>query len=218
MANIKIDLHTHSILSPDGGLKERDYVELLEQEKLDCIAVTDHNRIDFALSMQQKLGKQIIVGEEISSSDGEIIGLFLSKPISRDLSAIETVKEIKKQNGLVCIPHPFETARKGINEKVLLKIIEQVDCIEVFNGRSLQSQTRELARQFVKTYTLAPVGSSDSHCRIGIGNTYTIISEIPNRKNLVSLLREGKVNEKAAPKLAYLCPKINRLKKCFKFS
>ncbi len=213
MNEIKVDLHTHSILSPDGSLRERDYVALLENGKLNCIAITDHNTIEFALKLQKKLGSQIIVGEEIATTDGEIIGLFLTQSISKGLSMIETVREIKKQNGLVYIPHPFETRRQGIAENILDEIIDQVDILEVFNGRSFQPETRVLAKEFVKKYNLAPAGSSDAHCLLGIGNSYSIISDVPGQKNLVLLLRNGTVNEKRAPRLSYLCPKINRIRK-----
>ena len=215
MNNIKIDLHTHSILSPDGGLSERDYRLLLEKKILDCIAVTDHNRIDFALSLQKKLGKQIIVGEEISTLEGEIIGLFLTQPIPKGLSAIETVKEIKKQNGLVCIPHPFETLRRGISEKVLQSIIDDIDIVEVFNGRSMQPRTRILANKYVCKHNLGRTASSDAHCRIGIGNTYSMTSEMPGKTTIVQLLKNSTLHEVGAPLLAYLCPKINRVKKVF---
>lgn len=212
MNSIKIDLHTHSILSPDGGLCEKDYRDLLERKKLDCIAITDHNRVDFALNLHKKLGRQIIVGEEVMTQDGEIIGLFLKQVVPAGLSARETVKAIKKQDGLICVPHPFERLRHGLQENVLQEIVTDIDCLEVFNGRSLEPATRILAQQYVERYKLGPVANSDSHCRIGIGRTYSIIASLPDRKTLIPLLRKGSLHEQAVPKLAYLCPKMNRLK------
>ncbi len=211
--NIKIDLHTHSILSPDGGLSENDYKSLLLSKTLDVIAVTDHNRIDFAEKLQRKLGERIIVGEEINTTEGEIIGLFLNSKIESGLSSLETVKQISKQNGLVCIPHPFEILRKGISEQSLCNIIKFVDIIEVFNGRSMQPQTRKLAQVFISTYKLTPAANSDAHCKLGIGKTYNLLTQIPSRKNLVSLLEKGTRNEVAAPWFSYLCPKWNKIKR-----
>jgi Predicted metal-dependent phosphoesterases (PHP family) len=72
----KVDLHTHSIASPDGSLNEDNYRKMLETGRLDCIAVTDHNTIAFAKELHANLGDRIIVGEEITTLDGEIIGLF----------------------------------------------------------------------------------------------------------------------------------------------
>ncbi len=81
---IKTDLHTHSAASPDGSITVNQYKETLAKQTLDCIAITDHNRIDFALSLQQVLGpEKIIVGEEISTKQGDIIGLFLTKLVPK---------------------------------------------------------------------------------------------------------------------------------------
>src|SRR5262245_43185713 len=111
---MKIDLHTHSIASPDRSLSAKNYQKMLASGKLDYVAVTDHNVIDFARILHDQLGEQIIVGEEIATSEGEIIGLYLTSVVPSGLSAAETVRAIKDQDGLVYIPHPFETLRNGL--------------------------------------------------------------------------------------------------------
>lgn len=78
MYKYKIDLHTHSILSHDGGIKTQEYEKVISELKLDFVAITDHNKIAFAKEMQDRLGERIIIGEEIMTSEGEIIDLFLS--------------------------------------------------------------------------------------------------------------------------------------------
>src|SRR5580658_33632 len=103
---LKIDLHTHSVASPDGGIMADKYRECLELGKLDYIAITDHNSIDFALNLRTEFERKIIVGEEILTSEGEIIGLFLSELVPPNLSPIETIELIKRQGGLVYVPHP----------------------------------------------------------------------------------------------------------------
>src|SRR5258706_6823038 len=113
---MKIDLHTHSIFSPDGGITEKEYEEIISKKILDVIAITDHNRIGFAQKMQKKLGKSIIVGEEIWTSDGELIGLFLTKEIKPHLSLRETLKAIHDQDAIAYVPHPLDIFRKGIGE------------------------------------------------------------------------------------------------------
>ncbi len=100
----KIDLHTHSSASPDGGITPQQYAHVLATNQLDLIAVTDHNRIDTALELHRALGDRIIVGEEIMTTSGEIIGLYLEKPVSAGLSPDETISQIKQQGGIVYIP------------------------------------------------------------------------------------------------------------------
>ena len=125
----KIDLHTHSILSYDGGISRQEYINALNNKILDCIAITDHNEIDFALNLYKDFPKNIIVGEEIMTNDGEIIGLFLKKLIPKHLSVIKTIELIKEQNGLVYIPHPFDLMRAGIGEDLLKKHIKDIDTL-----------------------------------------------------------------------------------------
>lgn len=211
--NYKIDLHTHSILSPDGGLSEGDYERLLAENVLDVIAVTDHNEITFAQGLQKKLGEKIIVGEEVMTTDGEIIGLFLKRRIESGYSAEQTAAKIVEQGGLVYIPHPFEVVRKGIAEKVLRTIVKNVAIIEVYNGRSWQIATRALAKEFVSNYSIAAAASSDSHCRMGIGRTYSLIDRIPTMESLVRLLQEGKLEKRHAPVISYFCPTMNRIRR-----
>src|SRR6266576_5491693 len=103
----KIDLHTHSIISQDGGITASQYEKILQAGVLDCIAITDHNETSFARIMHKKLGDRIIIGEEISTPEGEIIGLFLTETIPGGIRLDEAIASIKHQGGLVYLPHPF---------------------------------------------------------------------------------------------------------------
>src|SRR5476649_2676258 len=100
----KIDLHTHSIASPDGSITLEDYRSILNSGRLDMVAITDHNTIGFAMATKKTLGVRIIVGEEIKCLEGEIIGLFLSKPVEPGRPYTQTIEDIKDQGGLVYIP------------------------------------------------------------------------------------------------------------------
>lgn len=212
MNKYKIDLHTHSIISHDGGLTEAQYIELLENRILDFIAITDHNETSFARVMHSKLGNKIIVGEEIRSTEGEIIGLFLQKTISGGLTPEETIQAIKAQNGLVYVPHPFETVRQGLRATTLKRILRDIDIVEIFNGRGRFRNRDSITEQFTSQHQLTIAASSDSHCRFGIGKTYSMIRGEPVPKNLKKLLRKGDLNKDYAPLLSFLCPAINRIK------
>lgn len=212
----KIDLHTHSEASYDGGIKIDGYREILRKKILDFAAITDHNDTGFACELRQELGEKIIVGEEITTQDGEIIGLFLDKVINKHLSALETVKLIKKQGGIVYVPHPFERQRKGINEMVLATISEYVDIIEVFNGRARFRGEARKARAFCKEFNKINAAGSDAHCVMGIGTSYSIISGKSDRNSLTGALKGGELVEKYAPLASYLCPFVNKMSKGIK--
>ncbi len=209
----KTDLHTHSQASPDGGITPEQYAKALETELLDFIAITDHDRIDFALGMQKALGEKIIVGEEITTSEGELIGLFLNKRIVPGLTALETAQAIHDQGGLVYVPHPFETVRKGVNRETLDAIAEFVDIVEVYNGRAVFQNFSPQAATWAKTNAKAGASSSDAHGFKGLGNSYSILSEKAARGSLVTSLSMVNLAHRRPPLHTLLYPKFHRVAK-----
>lgn len=211
----RIDLHTHSVASPDGGLNEAHYKKLLDTG-LEAVAVTDHDRIDFAQNLHKKLGNKIIIGQEVTTLDGEIIGLYLSEAVPAGLSALEAAKAIKSQNGLVYVPHPFETVRKGLSLEALNSIADQVDIVEVYNGRAaLQNKSSRALDWAAKHHKVGSAGS-DAHGRRGWGRTYSVVAEEPSRNNLVQLLASASYKVRSPGLAGVLYPKLNRLRKSLK--
>ncbi len=209
----KIDLHTHSTASDDGGITPDQYQRLIKEEALNYIAITDHNTIKQAIKLHKMLGNAIIVGEEIDSTQGEIIGLYLKDPIPKGMSALETAKAIKSQGGLVYIPHPFETVRHGISKTALIKIINMVDIIEVFNGRALFQNKGPEAVTVAKINNLPGASSSDAHGIKGISTAYSIVAKQPTATNLPQLLQKARFSVKRPPLRALFYPKVNRIRK-----
>lgn len=209
----RIDLHTHTKASPDGGLDVRHYQRMLENRKLDVIAVTDHNTIDMAKELHATFGDRIIIGEEITTLDGEIIGLYLHRTIPPLLSVEETVRRIRAQGGLVYIPHPFETVRKGLKRSVLDSIAADVDIIECHNGRAVFQDRSKLASAWQRLHRTAAAASSDAHGMAGWGRTYSAIGAMPSRDTLPGLLRDAThtVGFPGLQGMAY--PKYYRLRK-----
>jgi predicted metal-dependent phosphoesterase TrpH len=208
----KVDLHSHSIISQDGGITADEYERLLSTDTLDCIAITDHNETSFARIMQKKHGDRIIIGEEITTTDGEIIGLYLQETIPAHLDAVETVKRIRDQGGLVYIPHPFEIFRKGLQQAALDRIKDEIDIVEVFNGRGILRGKPKEALLFANHYEKSQAASSDAHNIRGMGRTYSLVSEFPTHKTLKRLLARPTLSRKYAPAYTLLYPFINRLK------
>jgi predicted metal-dependent phosphoesterase TrpH len=208
----KVDFHTHSIASPDGALAPKHYRRALERRRLDYIAITDHNTIEMAQQLHAELGDKIIVGEEVTTSEGEIIGLYLTAPIPAKLSAAETVKRIRKQGGIVYIPHPFETVRQGISAETLQKIAGDVDIIEVHNGRAVFQNRSPQAAAWSAEYIVPGAASSDAHGVSGWGRTYTILGEEPTQQNLTKLLAAASYQRGFPGVRGLLYPKFNRLR------
>jgi predicted metal-dependent phosphoesterase TrpH len=186
---------------------------MLDENRLHYIAVTDHNTMDFARQLQAELGERIIVGEEITTTDGEIIGLYLRRTIPAGLSLSEAVQAIKQQHGLVYVPHPFETVRKGLSLAALDTIADEVAILEVHNGRALVQNRTAQAREWADEHEVSSAASSDSHGWHGWGHTYSLVAHPPTRTTLVSLLDDAKHQHRLPTVRAVLYPKMNRLLK-----
>lgn len=209
----KIDLHTHSTQSPDGGISATQYHHILEVGLLDCVAITDHNSIKLAQQLHQQLGDKIIIGEEIMTTDGEIVGLFLTEAVQPGMTPLETVRAIKYQGGLVYIPHPFETVRKGLHPQIMEELADYIDIIEICNGRAFIQNRSDQAVVWARMNRVIGTASSDAHGIRGIGKTYTQVSEIPTKESLGELLKSGIPITGRPSMRSLLYPKYHRARK-----
>jgi len=171
---MKIDFHVHTEYSNDGCMKLEDIKKVLAEKRIvDAIAITDHNEIEGALKLKEVFKDNIIVGEEIDTGEGEIIGYWLNERIKPEQGIKKTLEHIKKQGGYSCIPHLFDKVRSKHADIVILnRFVDEIDMIEVFNSRNLFKGSNEDAKQFaIKNNLLAIVGS-DAHYKKEIGNAY----------------------------------------------
>jgi len=162
--------------------------------------------------MKKKLGNAIIVGEEIKTKDGEVIGLFLSETIPPHLSIENTVDIIHEQKGLVYIPHPFEKERISVSFQTMEKMYKKIDIIETFNARSLGRKKTHHTATVAREYGLAQAASSDAHCKLGLGTAYCIIEKELEKETILPLLQRAIMKTEYAPLLSYACPFLNKIK------
>jgi len=215
--DIRVDFHTHSSASNDGGITAQQYTDILASGALDCVAITDHNSIGFAVKLQQKLGKnKVIVGEEISTQQGDIIGLFLSSVVSAHQDVTDAIADIRSQGGLVYIPHPFETVRKGVSMRTLNTIQKDIDIIETINGRAVFQNHHDAATDWAVKNNILMATSSDAHRAGALGKTYTQLPAMPTRENLTALLKEAGHSYKKPSLLDVMAPKMNTISKLCK--
>jgi predicted metal-dependent phosphoesterase TrpH len=173
-ALIDVDLHMHTDHSPDCATPVEVLLATAREQGLGAIAVTDHNEISGALealAQSQASGPKVIVGEEIKTAgQGEVIGLFIQEKIARGLSLQDTVAEIKRQGGVVYVPHPFDRMHAVPDYAHLLTILDQVDAIEVYNPRVAIGSFNEEAVRFAAKYRIIAGAGSDSHVAQGLGS------------------------------------------------
>lgn len=209
----KVDLHTHSEASPDGGLNLTQYERALSSGTLQMIAITDHNTVEFARHARKKLGGSIIIGEEIMTNEGEIIGLFLQETIAPYQSLEATIAAIRAQHGVVYVPHPFETVRKGLSANALQRIANDIDLIEVYNGRAMQKSAQKKAMQWAKEHGVPGVASSDAHGNRGWGRTYTTIGAALTSANVAAVFANAQHARKNVGIIGRMYPTLHRTKK-----
>ncbi|HEM55575.1 MAG TPA: PHP domain-containing protein [Thermodesulfobium narugense] len=191
----KIDLHVHTDFSKDSNISIEQLHKKSILSGINVIAITDHNTIKGALIARDRIRDiEIITGEEILTTQGEIIGLFLQKEIKPYLSASETIKQIRAQNALVYLPHPFSFFRSALKNSVKRALLDEFDIIESFNAKSLPYENF-LAREFATKNRKVVAAGSDAHSIEGFGKTYSYVETELNvsRENLVKILSEAKI-------------------------
>jgi len=205
----------HSCYSRDSVLPPQRLVERCIETGLNCIAVTDHNAIDGAVEVRRIAPFAVIIGEEVYTSEGEIIGLFLEEKVPRGLSPLETVNRIKDQGGLVSIPHPFDRFRSGVlASRALEEVLPYVDMMEVFNARNNLGVYDRRARAFAIEHGLLAVCGSDAHTAIELGRTYVEIPEFDGTPDgLKRALAQGTVVGRRTSPLIHVATTLTKVRK-----
>ena len=147
------------------------------------LAITDHDRIEGALRGRDAApdGLTVIVGEEIRTSDGDLVALFLERPVAPHRPARETIAEVREQGGLVGIPHPFDRFRGSMLKDPRLEAMAQlVDWVEAHNARVVGGSGNQRAAEFAREVGLPGVAVSDAHSVLEVGVAYTILDGDPS--------------------------------------
>ncbi len=214
---VRLDLHVHTKYSHDSAAPVRSVLDRCRDSGLGLLAITDHNNILGALEAREAADFPVIVGEEIKSSEGDIIGLFLEEAVPARLSPTETVQRIKAQGGLVGVPHPFDRLRPtALGRRALLEILPYVDFLEGYNGHTLLPVDNAKGVDFASEHSLATVASSDSHSALELGRTYT---EVPDDvldgtpQGLLRAIQAGRWTGRRPNPLLMMAPGFAKLRK-----
>ncbi len=189
----KIDLHAHTWHSQDSPVSPERLVRAAKRRGLDGIAITNHGRLAGYAAAQEAGGPDfhVISGEEVYSTAGEIIGLFLHDEIPNGLSPEETGAAIRAQGGIVVIPHPYDRYRKGaIGEVTLDRLVSAglVDAIEVFNGRMVAPMDNRAAKNYAAAHRVPMTVGSDGHGTWEYGGSYITIAPFTDAASFLANL------------------------------
>jgi predicted metal-dependent phosphoesterase TrpH len=191
---MKADLHAHTHFSRDALTSVETFARRYAGAGIDCVAVSDHNNVDGALAVRGIAPFRVIVSEEIKSSEGEIIGLFLQESIRKGLTPEDTVRAIREQGGLVLIPHPYDRLRRSVlREEAILRIIKDVDIIEVFNARTTYQADLDRSRRLAEEHGKLMSAATDAHTPWEIGRAYTELPPFEGPGDFLVALGKGRV-------------------------
>ncbi len=179
------DFHIHNRFSRDSILSEDKFIRVALERGLTHVAVTNHNNVEGAIAVRDRaaaLGVDekltVILGEEVSTSDGEVVGIFLQRTIPRGLTADQTADEIHAQGGLVSIPHPFDPLRASHIRRMPLERLAaagKIDMIEVFNSRVTFARHNQQAADFAMRHGIPGIACSDSHSAFEVAMSFNAL-------------------------------------------
>lgn len=200
----RVDLHLHTRASSDCLSAPSAVVRQAREIGLDRVAVTDHDEIEGALEAKALDPDLVIVGEEVRTAEGlDLIGLFLSEHIPRGGSFRDVAAEIRRQGGVVYVPHPFDSHR-GTSEEFLAGVVDCIDAVEGFNARIHDRRLNDRARTWALGRGI-PIGAgSDAHLLREIGRAVVVMPPFDGPAAFRAALPDGRIEGRSSSHLVHL--------------
>lgn len=197
---IDVDLHMHTDHSHDCATPVEVLLDAARKQGLGAIAVTDHNLVSGAHEAAAKAaeyGVKVIVGEEVKTADqGEVIGLFIDEQIPKGVTLQEAIADIRRQGGLVYVPHPFDRMHSVPDYENMLDIVDEIDAVEIFNPRVAIGSFNEEAARFAHKYRMVAGAGSDSHVAQGLGSVRVRMPDFDGPEEFLAALSMAEISTK----------------------
>ncbi|MGC9332907.1 MAG: PHP domain-containing protein [Anaerolineae bacterium] len=191
---MRVDLHCHTCHSPDSLLTLDALLRQMDLRRIDVVAITDHDTISGARAFHARAPDRILIGEEIKTTQGELLALFIEDEIPSGLSPEGTIEQVQAQGGLVGAPHPFDRLRgPGLDQEDLELLYRQLDFLEVFNARVVRAADNDLARAFAARCGLPGSAGSDAHAPFEVGRAYVEMEPFDDPESFLASLAQGEI-------------------------
>jgi hypothetical protein len=211
---MRVDLHVHTCYSKDSLTPLEAIIGACFRRGIGKIAITDHNTILGAIELREMVPNLVIVGEEVDTTKGEIIGLFLEEEIPKGLPPEEAIARIREQGGLVYVPHPLDWFRRSaLGKRELSDFIEEIDIIEVFNARTLFPWNNWRAERLARERGLLCGAGSDAHTAYEVGRAYVEIPPFNSKGEFLEGLAQGRVAGRLTIPLIHLAAVWAKIRK-----
>lgn len=194
---VRVDCHLHTVASGDAVTTLDQLAERAVAERIDVVAITDHNETSAALAAAASWrgSVRVIVGEEIRTQSGEVIGLFLTERIPYVLPLADAVAAIRAQGGLVYLPHPLDPGRGSLGPAAReLCATGRADIVEVFNPKIKDQRQNTSAAELARDWDLPAGAGSDAHDPAGVGAAYLEMPDFDGPASFVAALRRARVH------------------------
>lgn len=190
---LRVELHSHTHWSKDCLTSFDQIQKICQTRGIDRIAITDHNTAAGALAMKKIAPELVIVGEEIMTTEGEILAYYVQETIPEGLTPHETIRRLRDQGAVISVSHPFDGLRKGAwREEDLLNILDQIDAIEIFNARCFFNVYNDKALAFAQAHHLTGTAGSDAHTVVEYGRALTLLRPFEDTaEDFLSALKEA---------------------------
>ena len=189
-------------------------LEACVRRNIDRIAITDHNAINGALEAATLDPERVIIGEEIMTTQGELLGYFMKEFIPPGLTPQETISRLRAQGAFISVAHPFDYIRQGAwKEEALLEILDLVDALEIFNARTWSSNANRRAEELAKQRGLLGTAGSDAHAPLEIGRAVMNLQSFNDAESMRQSLSTATIQARSSSPLVHLFSRYATLRK-----
>ncbi|MBQ9009263.1 MAG: PHP domain-containing protein [Clostridia bacterium] len=195
---VRVDFHVHSIASPDSLSRGEALYRRAKERGLGKLILTDHNTISGALALQRAHPEEVIVGEEILTTRGEILALFVKETLPKGIEPLTVLRLLREQGAFISLSHPYAMARHGWTEAEMMEFLPFLDAIEIANARNTPGQNR-LAMQFAASHGLAGTAGSDAHGLSELGAMGLELPDFHTAEELRLSIRSARVFGRESP-------------------
>jgi predicted metal-dependent phosphoesterase TrpH len=156
------------------------------------VFLTDHDTLNGVLELGASGAVRVVAGQEVTTNQGELIGLFLTERIPPDLHPDDAVRRIKAQGGLVYLQHPRDRRRRSLSEDSIDRLRDSIDIVEVFNGRS-NAEANDRAEDLCAVLGAVAGAGSDAHSLEEVGRVYVELADFSGPQDFLSKLSAGRI-------------------------
>ncbi len=205
MTNINVELHCHTYHSSDSLMLPKQILQACDRRGIDLVAITDHNSIAGARETAALDPERVIIGEEILTTEGEILGYFVQEEIPKGLPPMEVVERLKAQGAVISIAHPFDPTRgHRWSMETLETLFPHIDALEVFNARCWNDQPNDQAADIARNAGLLGTAGSDAHAPAEVGRAYLSLPAFSDADSFKEALAHARIMGRRSVPLVHL--------------